>query len=173
VGPAVLASIVSTFRRSQSGHSVSRSTTRRDPSPSGTGQGAAPRVPRRFSDTLLSPGLATDWSTNRTLLLTPVEEGELVEVDGLVAGSAAAGPAAQDGLQEQQRLRQRQAGRGAFGSSRSGRCGRAASSRRAWASLRRGRAPTPASDRVGRRWAAARCRRCAPPRRRSSPDRRR
>jgi hypothetical protein len=32
------------------------------------------------------------------LLLTVVEEGELVEVDGLVTGSAAAGPTAQDGL---------------------------------------------------------------------------
>jgi hypothetical protein len=41
------------------------------------------------------------------LLLTPVEERELFEVDGLVAGSAAAGPAAQDGLEEQHRLRQR------------------------------------------------------------------
>ena len=36
--------------------------------------------------------------TGRTLLLTSVEERELVEVDGLLAGSAAAGPAAQDGL---------------------------------------------------------------------------
>jgi hypothetical protein len=41
------------------------------------------------------------------LLLTPVEEGELVEIDWLSAGSAAAVPAAQDGLQEQHRLRQR------------------------------------------------------------------
>jgi hypothetical protein len=36
-----------------------------------------------------------------------MEERELVEVDGLLAGAAAAGPAAQDGLQEQHRLRQR------------------------------------------------------------------
>jgi hypothetical protein len=43
----------------------------------------------------------------RTLLLTLTEERQLVEVDGLVAGAAAAGPAAQDGLQEQHRLRQR------------------------------------------------------------------
>jgi hypothetical protein len=41
------------------------------------------------------------------LLLTSVEEHELVEVDGLLAGAAATGPAAQDGLQEQHRLRQR------------------------------------------------------------------
>jgi hypothetical protein len=36
-----------------------------------------------------------------------MEERELVEVDGLVAGAAAADPAAQDGLEEQHRLRQR------------------------------------------------------------------
>jgi hypothetical protein len=41
------------------------------------------------------------------LSLLLVEERELVEIDGLVAGAAAAGPAAQDGLQEQHRLRQR------------------------------------------------------------------
>jgi uncharacterized 2Fe-2S/4Fe-4S cluster protein (DUF4445 family) len=35
-----------------------------------------------------------------------MEEWELVEVDRLVAGSAAAGPAAQDGLEEQHGLRQ-------------------------------------------------------------------
>jgi hypothetical protein len=57
-----------------------------------------------------------------------MEECELLEVDGLVAGSATAGPAAQDGLQEQDRLRQCQAGRGAFGSSRS-------SVRKAWAQV--------------------------------------
>ena len=54
-----------------------------------------------------------------TLLLTSVEEVELFEVDGLVAGAAAVGPAAQDGLEEQHRLRQRQAGRGALGHRRS------------------------------------------------------
>jgi hypothetical protein len=43
---------------------------------------------------------------SRTLLLASVEERELVEFDGLVAGSAAAGPAAQEGLEEQHRLRQ-------------------------------------------------------------------
>jgi hypothetical protein len=32
------------------------------------------------------------------LLLTPMEELELIEVDGLLAATAAAGPAAQDGL---------------------------------------------------------------------------
>jgi hypothetical protein len=52
-------------------------------------------------------------------LLPSVEEGELVKVDGLVAGSAAAVPTAHDGLQEQHGLRECQAGRGAFGSSRS------------------------------------------------------
>ena len=44
---------------------------------------------------------------------------ELFEVDGLVTGSATAGPTAQDGLNEQHRLRECQAGRGAFGSWRS------------------------------------------------------
>jgi hypothetical protein len=44
---------------------------------------------------------------SRTLSLPAVEEGELVEVDVLVAVAAAAGPAAQDGLQKQHRLRQR------------------------------------------------------------------
>ena len=58
-------------------------------------------------------------SSNRTLLLASVEEGELFEVDGLLAGAAAAGPAAQDGLQEQHGLRQCQAGRGALGHRRS------------------------------------------------------
>jgi hypothetical protein len=41
------------------------------------------------------------------LLLAAVEERELFEVDGLMAGSAAAGPAAEDGLQEQHGLRER------------------------------------------------------------------
>jgi hypothetical protein len=35
---------------------------------------------------------------SRTLSLSLMEERELVELDGLVAGAAAAGPAAQDGL---------------------------------------------------------------------------
>jgi CheY-like chemotaxis protein len=47
---------------------------------------------------------------SRTLLLPLVEERELAEVDGLLAGAAPVGPTAQDGLQEQHRLRQRQAG---------------------------------------------------------------
>ena len=34
------------------------------------------------------------------------EEGELVEVDGLAAGAAAAGPSTQEGLQQQHRLGQ-------------------------------------------------------------------
>ena len=62
------------------------------------------------------------------MLLAAVEERELVEVDGLSAGAAAAGPAAQDGLQEQHRLRQRQAGRWALGRRRS-------SVRKAWAQV--------------------------------------
>src|SRR5581483_428364 len=40
----------------------------------------------------------TGQASSRTLLLAPVEEWELVGVDGLAAGAAAAGPAAQDGL---------------------------------------------------------------------------
>jgi hypothetical protein len=36
-----------------------------------------------------------------------MEERELLKVDGLAAGSAATGPAAQDRLQQRQRLRQR------------------------------------------------------------------
>ncbi len=67
--------------------------------------------PTRNSRTAPRPTL------NRTLLLAAWDEEELVEVDGLLAGSAAAGPAAEDGLEEQHRLRQCQAGRGAFGSS--------------------------------------------------------
>ena len=43
----------------------------------------------------------------------------MVEVDGLGAGAAAAGLAAWDGLEEQLGLWECQAGRGAFGSSRS------------------------------------------------------
>jgi hypothetical protein len=53
------------------------------------------------------------------LLLTAWDEDELVEVDWLIAGAAAAGPAAQDGLQEQHRLRQCQASRRAGGHRRS------------------------------------------------------
>ena len=56
---------------------------------------------------------------SRTLLLAAGEEDELVEVDGLLAGSAVAVPTAQDGLQEQHRLRECQAGRRAFGHIRS------------------------------------------------------
>ena len=55
----------------------------------------------------------------RALSLSSGEEGELVEVDRLVAGAAVAVPTAQEGLQEQHRLRECQAGRGAFGHSRS------------------------------------------------------
>jgi hypothetical protein len=64
-------------------------------------------------------GSADAQATTRTLLFTPDGEFELFEVDWLVAGSAAAGPASEDGLHEQHRLGECQAGRGAFGSSRS------------------------------------------------------
>jgi hypothetical protein len=56
---------------------------------------------------------------SRTLLLPSGEQDELVEVDGLVAGAAVAVPTAQEGLQQQYRLRECQAGRGAFGHIRS------------------------------------------------------
>ena len=56
---------------------------------------------------------------SRTLLLTLMKERQLLEIDWLSAGAAAAGPAAQNGLEEQHRLRQRQTGRRTFGSSRS------------------------------------------------------
>jgi hypothetical protein len=36
-----------------------------------------------------------------------MEETQLLEINGVTTGAAAAGPAAQDGLQEQHRLRQR------------------------------------------------------------------
>src|SRR5260370_37544841 len=62
---------------------------------------------------------ASGQTSGRTLLLASVEEDELVEVEGVSAGWAAAGPTVQDGLEQQHRLRQCQAGRGAFGSSRS------------------------------------------------------
>jgi len=47
---------------------------------------------------VIRPGGISHQASSRTLLLTLVEEDELVEIDGLSAGSAAAGPAAQDGL---------------------------------------------------------------------------
>ena len=62
---------------------------------------------------------ASGRPVSRTLLLTSWEEDELVEVDGLMAGAAVAVPTAQEGLQEQHRLRECQAGRGAFGHIRS------------------------------------------------------
>jgi hypothetical protein len=63
--------------------------------------------------------IALDHHPSRTLLLPSVEERELLEVHGLSAGSAAAVPTAQQWLQELNRLRECQAGRGAFGQSRS------------------------------------------------------
>ncbi len=71
-----------------------------------------PRRPRTHGPVFQGP-------PSRTLLLASGEEDELVEVDGLVAGAAVAVPTAQDGLQEQHRLRERQAGRRAFGHIRS------------------------------------------------------
>ena len=53
------------------------------------------------------------------MLLALVEEDELVEVDGLVAGSAAAVPTLEDGLEEQHRLGECQASRWAVGHRRS------------------------------------------------------
>jgi hypothetical protein len=69
----------------------------------------------RVSDLCIVARLPPHWPElerfisplSRTLLLTSVEEHELVEVDGLSAGAAATGPAAQDGLQQQHRLWQR------------------------------------------------------------------
>jgi len=55
----------------------------------------------------LSGPTVSHQASSRTLLLAAVDERELFEIDGLVAGSAAAGPAAEDGLQEQHRLGQR------------------------------------------------------------------
>ena len=60
--------------------------------------------PRRAH--LLRRFLQREGGTSRTLLLASAEERELLEIDGLSAGSAAAGPAAQEGLKEQHRLRQ-------------------------------------------------------------------
>jgi hypothetical protein len=44
--------------------------------------------------------MTREWTSpsSSALLLTAMKELELVEVDGLSAGAAAAGPAAQDGL---------------------------------------------------------------------------
>ena len=53
--------------------------------------------------------LAFGWSAQR----------QIVEVDWLLTGEAAAGPALPDGLQQQHRLGECQAGRGRFGSARS------------------------------------------------------
>jgi hypothetical protein len=53
------------------------------------------------------------------LLLPSREEKQLVKVDWLLAGSAAAVPALEDGLQQQHRLGERQVSRGALGHRRS------------------------------------------------------
>ena len=74
--------------------------------------------PSPFAD-LTSRDVSWYQASNSALLLPPVEEHQLVEVDGLVTGAAAAGPTAHDGLKEQHRLRQRQTGRRTFGSRRS------------------------------------------------------
>lgn len=59
-----------------------------------------------------------------------MKQYQLLEVDGLITGSAAAVPTPQKGLQEQHRLRQRQTGRRTFGESRS-------KVRKAWAQVTR------------------------------------
>ena len=56
---------------------------------------------------------------NSTLLLPLMEQNQLLEVDRLPTRTAAAVPTPEDGLQEQHRLGQCQAGRWAFGSRRS------------------------------------------------------
>jgi hypothetical protein len=53
------------------------------------------------------------------LLLPPMEQDKLLKVDWLLASATAAVPTAKDGLQEQHCLGQCQAGRWAFGESRS------------------------------------------------------
>ncbi len=50
-----------------------------------------------------------------TLLFPPVKQHQLVEIDRLIAGSAAAGPPTHDGFEEQHRLRQTQAATGLLG----------------------------------------------------------
>jgi hypothetical protein len=60
-----------------------------------------PDHPNSVSGTHTVPAEPTRLShqaSSRTLLLAPMKERELFEVDGLSAGSAATGPAAQDGL---------------------------------------------------------------------------
>src|SRR5438046_1398734 len=64
---------------------------------------------RRFQNSVRANG----GLPSRTLLLTAGEEGELVEVDWLMVGVAAAGLIPKDGLQERHRLGECQAGRGA------------------------------------------------------------
>jgi hypothetical protein len=53
---------------------------------------------QRYLDSGRCPSARENQPTSTALLLPFVEEDELLEVDGLSAGSAAAGPAAQDGL---------------------------------------------------------------------------
>ena len=55
-----------------------------------------------------------------SLVLPMAVEWELVEVDGLVAGVAAAGPAVEEGLQEPDGLGEREAGRGHLGATARG-----------------------------------------------------
>ena len=59
---------------------------------------AANDLPTLKADAATRRAGVIDQSSSRTLLLAAGEEGELVEVDGLVAGAAAAGPASRDGL---------------------------------------------------------------------------
>ena len=76
----------------------------------------SPAAVTRYVPAVLAAALTR---LSRTLLLTLMKERQLLEIDWLSAGAAAAGPAAQNGLEEQHRLRQRQTGRRTFGSSRS------------------------------------------------------
>src|SRR5450432_1443749 len=73
---------------------------------------------RAPNSALVGGVLAFGWSAQR----------EIVEIDWLLAGGAAAGPALPDGLQQQHRLRECQSGRWRFGSARS-------SVRKPWAAV--------------------------------------
>src|SRR5215212_3336633 len=81
--------------------------------------GSAEAVLRRCRPVDLSGHANSSPAPSSALLLPSGEELELVEVDGLSAGSAAAVPTAQHRLEKSNRLRQCQAGRSAFGQSRS------------------------------------------------------
>src|SRR5680860_1214804 len=80
-----------------------------------------PRTPHRAG---MQPGTATIFATRDTssallLLLPPMKEHELAEIDGLVAGLASAAPAAQRRLEQADGPGKAQAGRRAGGHRRS------------------------------------------------------